>query len=502
MIKSIFLNSGSNVAVFFLKMALTFIMAPILIRNLGNYDYGLWEMFGAILGYMGMLDLGLSPAVNRYAAKHYGDGDKISQQNVFNSALVFMVLIGFLLAVAFCLWAIFFPNVIANVESNDQVKYTILLLAFSVQLLIFFPGRVAESYLEGFQRYHIKNVIIIVNSLIGTFILYNYISPQNGLILLACVNVIGGSVKYIIYMYMITVPRIVGVKYKLSDFSPNKLKELLIFGSKSLIQGIATRIETSTDSLVIGAFLGPGYVPFYSIVANLVQYVRSLAATVCHVFLPVFSTMESAQDQSKVVRLYIEASKYVIAFVICLSAGILIYGQAFISIWIGPEFADSFLLFALIVSFVCLSLLNPLSGRYLVAYGKHGILARVGLLSAISNILLSCILVQHFGIEGVAAGSLIPTLITAPYLLRFCCKELQIPVRFYIHRAIVPSVMPLTIMTTCSLLAKQNIPITNYSTLAISSVLSGLVFYTTFVRISLDRDERKMFLNIFRRKGN
>ena len=52
-VKNIISNSLSGGVVPVIKVGITFIMAPLIVRALGNYDYGIWEMVFAIVGYMG-----------------------------------------------------------------------------------------------------------------------------------------------------------------------------------------------------------------------------------------------------------------------------------------------------------------------------------------------------------------------------------------------------------------------------------------------------------------
>src|SRR5690554_7401041 len=87
MIRTLLVNTGSNVLVMFVKLVITFIMTPVFVHNLGKYDYGLWEMIGAVIGYMGILDLGLRPAISRYAARHLAEKDETALQSVYMSAL-------------------------------------------------------------------------------------------------------------------------------------------------------------------------------------------------------------------------------------------------------------------------------------------------------------------------------------------------------------------------------------------------------------------------------
>src|SRR5262245_7293697 len=59
----------------FLGIAISFFMMPFLIGHLGERMYGLWTLVGSILGYYGVMDLGLSSAVSRFISRAIGRRD-------------------------------------------------------------------------------------------------------------------------------------------------------------------------------------------------------------------------------------------------------------------------------------------------------------------------------------------------------------------------------------------------------------------------------------------
>ena len=70
MFRQTYINILSNVGVLALKLTITFVMTPVLVRNLGNHDYGIWEITMSLVGYFGFLEVGLRPAVTRFAARY------------------------------------------------------------------------------------------------------------------------------------------------------------------------------------------------------------------------------------------------------------------------------------------------------------------------------------------------------------------------------------------------------------------------------------------------
>ncbi len=476
------------------KLTITFIMTPVLVHNLGKYDYGLWEMIMAVIGYMGLLDLGTRPAISRFAAKYNAESDKKNLNTVYSSTFVFFVFVGVLIAAILGIWGIWFGATLAP-EGAPSQRYTILLLILACQLLIVFPGYVAESYLEGFQKYYLKNNITIFNSIVGSIILYQYITPENGLLLLAFMNAIGMIIKYIIYIWLLTKPVFGAISFETRYYSWHKLKELLWFGMKSSIQGISDRIENATDTIVIGLFMGPSVVPLYSIPQNLVHYIRTLGQTMSHAFMPLFSDLSARSEQGKIQSIYLVSSKIIVGLVLAMGIGAIILGTPFLNLWLGPDFTgQSDILILLLVSFTITPMLNPFSSRYLTAIGKHGIFAKIMPFSAVANLGLSIILVRYMGIVGVAIGSLIPALIVFPVFLKYSCRELGFPVTVYIRNSLLPLLLPVSAMALVVASLRWKVGIENYFILIVTVVLGAIIYSLIFWYISFTGKEREYIL--------
>lgn len=499
MFRIIFYNTGSNVLVMAVKLAITFIMTPIFVKNLGNYDYGLWEILGAIVGYMGLLDLGVKPAISRFAAKYKAEKGDLNLKVLYSSAFAFMGVIGFLLMLFFVLWGLFFSELVAETASDSQ-RYTLLLLILGVQLLITFPAFVAESFFEGFQKYYLKNNITIFNSIVGSLIIYLFITPENGLVLLAGVNAVGLSIKYLILMWLLSRSEYGYIRPDFRYFSTGKLKEILSFGIKSFVQGVSTRMENATDSLVIGFFLGPAVVPLYSIPANLVNYIRTFSWTLTHAFMPLFSQLDALNEKEKIRQVYFTASRYVISLILPIGAGVCLVGSPFLGVWIGPEFAESAdLLIFFLVLFTVFPFIDPFNSRYLTAVGKHGIFAKLTPVSALLNLVLSVLLVHKYGIMGVVLGSVIPVFIFVPIYLLYTCKQLEVSVWDYLRECIFPTLLPTILMIVSVLAYRVELGMDSYGKI-IGAVVTGILVYVPlFWLLTLNKTERGMIFSRLRR---
>ena len=491
MIRTLLVNTGSNMAVLIVKLAITFIMTPIFVRNLGNHDYGLWEMLGAIIGYMGLIEMGIRPAVSRYAAHYHALQDDAAQRETYSTAWLFMLAVGTMLGVLFYTSAALWPELLSDTQPVPM-RYVWLLMIIGTELFFVFPGYIAESYLDGFQKYYLKNAITVVNSVLGALILYHYITPENGLMLLALINALGMSSKYLIFALILSRPRFGRLKPSPGYFRFVRLTEILTFGSKSLIQGIATRIENATDSLVIGAFMGPASVPFYSIPANLVQYIRTIGWTLTHAFMPLFAAMNAKGEAEQISEVYLRASRIVVGLLGMLAACVVVLGGPFIGLWIGQDYAArADVLVPVLTAFTVLPLLNPFQSRVLTAMNKHGIYARWQPVSAAINLGLSLWWVQIWGIEGVAVASLVPALLFFPFFLRYVCRALDLPLWCYFRNVMVPALVPAAVILSVGSWGRQLYVLDDWKFFLATACILAAAGLVMFVMVTLQPDERR-----------
>jgi O-antigen/teichoic acid export membrane protein len=92
------LKAGSVLS--YISILITIIIAllytPVMLRLLGQSEYGLYSLIGSVIGYLSILDLGLGNAMIRYNAFNRATGDKNAESQLNGMFLVLYSLIGLL----------------------------------------------------------------------------------------------------------------------------------------------------------------------------------------------------------------------------------------------------------------------------------------------------------------------------------------------------------------------------------------------------------------------
>jgi O-antigen/teichoic acid export membrane protein len=483
-------NAGSNVSVMLVKMGFAFVMAPVIVRALGNYDYGLWEIVLSLVGYMGMLDMGMRPAVTRYVAKFNAEGNRSSLNELFSTTVAFNGIIGLLACSILIAWAAFNPEILAEHNTNTD-RYVFFLLIIATQLLFQFPGYIAECFHMGHQRHFLKNNITIFNTIVGCSCILYLLSHGYGLITLALVNCIGVTLKYTIYFLLLFSKKYGEYRIKKKYFSLSILRVLLLFGGKSFVMGIAGTISGGISKVAIGFFLGPAAVPFYTIPARLISYISQFTMTVSNVFMPMFSHLQAKGEDEQLKNMYMVATKYIVGVTCPMAIGISLLGPYFISRWIGPEYAENcnyILYFLSIGSILCLG--NPLFSRFMTGTGQVGFLAIIRSLGALLLLIITLLLIRPYGKEGVAFAYLATYCLVAPYEFWYATKQLKIKTFSFVWKVYAPLISPNIILFFFVAYIVDKLHPETYSTIGLVILSSLLVYLGCFIIFSMSGKER------------
>lgn len=498
MLKRILVNTSSSMAQLIVSMVVTFIMAPIYLKLMGHYDYGLREMILALVGYMGMLDLGMRPTVSRFVSMHNAQKSRDELLTVYACALAFLGMVGLLLATFFWVWAAVYPEWLSPDDSDASTKYVLFLLFVGAQIFFAFPKTVVGSVLEGLQRYYFKNMVNIVSTIAIAVISYIYMTPENGLALLVGLGALSQVVKLLIFGAVLLKPALGTLYPNIRYFSREKLREMLSFGLKSFIQGASSKVERLSDRLVIGSILGPAALPVYTIPATLVGYISTITMTLTHTFLPVFSDLSARGHQGKIKSIYMIVSKLVVALVIPMGVGICLIGGPFIAIWMegefDPELVDAVMV--LLVTYTLVPMLNPFASRYLTAINKHVIFAKVTPPAALVNLGLSIWLVFEYGVIGAALGSVLPVFVVMPIFLKVVANNLDVTMAQYMRHVVLPAIIPVTVMGFGLAWWRVEYGFPGYLDIVLAVVVSAAVYCVLYWLISLGKDEREMLMRI------
>jgi O-antigen/teichoic acid export membrane protein len=432
--RALLVNAAASWLGFAAQVAVTFFLSPILIHGLGDRRYGIWALVDSVLAYLTLFDLGVAAAVVRYVARFEATRDRRELNRVFNTSLgIFTAAGGLALAVGLSMG--FFGLNALRVPSDLQPEARVALLLLSVNLALGLPLGVFPAVLDGLGRYPAKTLVRTTGLIARIPLFISIIQSDGGLIEIAWMITISNLLEHFALA--------VAARCYLPElrFAPSLIdwqtfRRIRGYSLNALLAMLAGRVSFQTDSVVISVFRGPQYITFFAVASRLTDYVKSSLRAVTTVLTPAISTLEARGDHAAIQRVLLNGTRYVLWTILPVQAGLILLGKPFLTLWLGPRLAEeSYPILVILTLPLALALSQSITGRILYGIGKLRWYARLAILEAVANLLLSVALVTGYGIEGVAWGTTIPNLLANGILAVYVCRLLKVNVLVYLRQS-------------------------------------------------------------------
>src|SRR4030043_918065 len=90
---SLLVSALSNWTAFGVSVLIGLFLTPFIIGHLGKTGYGIWTLISSLIGYYGILDLGVTSAITRYVARYAGQKDYKALNETVSTALAIFAII-------------------------------------------------------------------------------------------------------------------------------------------------------------------------------------------------------------------------------------------------------------------------------------------------------------------------------------------------------------------------------------------------------------------------
>lgn len=429
--------------VIIINTVIQLLYTPLLIRMLGQSEYGLYSLANSIIGYLTVLDLGFGNAIIVYTAKYREqkrDAEEKKLHGMFNMIFhiigVFAALIGLLI---FFNVDLIFGSKMTAVEI-DKMKIMMLILSFNLFISFFFS--IYGSIISAYEKFTFQKILSIINSILKPLIMLpllflGYKSIALCLVL-TIVNIIVLLSNYIYCKNKLKV----STKYK--GFDKKLFKVILGYSIWIFMSVIVDKANWSVDNFVLGAVSGTVAVSIYSIASTLNQMFISLSTAISGVLLPKMSKMvakNASSEQLTNEMIKVGRIQYYIIFLMC--SGLIIFGKNFIKIWAGPGFEESYYVSLILIIPVCFPLIQNLGISIMQAMNKYRFRAVSMFVMALFNVIISIFLAKKWGAIGAALGTSFSLII---------CNIIIINIYYYKN-------MNLNIIKFWKVIIKQTIPL-------------------------------------------
>lgn len=488
MSRKLLLNSFSGTILYMINVIVAFIMSPVLIRALGNRDYGLWELVMSVIGYIGLLDLGIGPALIRFVSVADGKQDRSDLQQTISTAFAFFILAGGFALALFSMLS-FFPQLVTGNDTKNIANLRTVFLLFGLDASIMFPLQVFTATLMGLQRHYfincVRGVLTIVRVVLVFYLLQRY--PGNGLIVLALLEPVFCLIQFVLFALVVFFDKnLPPITFRAVTW--RKLHELFTFGAKSATMLVASRLQNQSVPLIIGSVIGLGQIVYFVMPNRLVDYAKGFSQTLGLPLIPYFGASIGKGNREELLKSWFSTTQALQVVSLAMPVVIYFYGASFLSIWIGQEYANAgsgvmyFLLLGLVADSLAIN-----ASRILVAQGIHGKNAIIWLLLSALSIPVGIGGASLWGVTGVVIGTTMVTVIGNLVTVLLSCSAMRISLKIYFKETLMHLVFPLVLLAITMQTFTLLYPVKGYANLLAQILTAGFIYIMAIWCFTLDR---------------
>lgn len=258
---------------------------PLLIRMLGQSEYGLYSLVASIIGYLTVLDLGFGNAIIVYTTKYRTQKNFDKEKILHGMFKIVFIVLGILAGIISLVLFFNVERIFSNTMSNIEIfKMKIMMLILAFNLMITFSFSIYNSIITAYEKFIFQKVITIIHTLLKPLIMLPLLFLGFKSISL-CVVITIANIIVLITNYIYCKKKL-NISTKFKGFDKNIFKTIISYSIWIFLGVIVDKANWSIDNFVLGAVSGTIAVSIYSIAATLNLLFINLSTAISGVMLP------------------------------------------------------------------------------------------------------------------------------------------------------------------------------------------------------------------------
>lgn len=452
------------------------VYTPIMIRFLGQSEYGLYSLIGSLVGYLSILDMGLGNAIVRYTARNRAIGNKQNEYQL-NGMFLFLylgigivtILVGSVLY--YHLDTMFADSLTAEELSKAKIMTLLLIFNFAVS----FPLGVFSSIIQAYERFVFLRICNLLRIIINPVIVLPFLYLGYGAVMMVVISTILNiscllANVYYCFTYLKTKFDFVKVDYLL-------LKEIAAYSFFIFLNVIMDKLYWSTGQFILGMVSGTTIVAVYSIAVQIIAIYSSFSMVICTAMLPKITMMvANGISNSELSQIMIKTGRLqfiILTYILCM---FIVCGKTFILLWVGKEYMDAYYIVIVLMSSLLISLIQTVGISILQATNRNAFRTIIYVCAAIMNVCISIPLAKQYGGLGCAIGISIALLISTGFIINlYYYYKIGINIPLY-WKNILPLSLPVVVVIFFGELINQTIIIDTFLFMLIKFIMFSILF--------------------------
>jgi O-antigen/teichoic acid export membrane protein len=382
------------------------VMVPLYLSYIDNRLYGAWLATGSIIAYFGLLDFGLNGVLVQRVASNYGKKNFERLGNILGIGLMISLALSCIPLLFGFLLSSWLPGIvhIAGVEAQQlKTAFICASIGTSMMLAMYCVG----GALIALQCQMFHGIILVAGNILELLTIIVLLEKGVGIVAIPAGTIVWGGIALLgdgtyLWLFMKRNKLRLSFVFKADIIKDLFLQSIWQFGARS-----ASAVAKQSDNLIVGVLLDPISCVVLTMTKKASDLLTMLVGHMAGAFLPSLAHLHGEDVNEKFKKITLMLYKITSLLGICFMVGYLFFNRHFVNLWVGADNFGGELLTALFCVYALFLILTNTFYNVIFSKGEMITVAQANISGAIISILLSIIMVQAWGIKGVAIAAII-----------------------------------------------------------------------------------------------
>ncbi len=380
--------------------------------------YGAFLAGSALISILALLELGLALFLTReVAALSQQAWDPLRWRALFVTVGLALLAVGILVSVGGTVLAPWAAAWVAgDVPYISELRTALALTALQVGLSL--PLNIVRAVVHGLQKLEVLGWLSVTNTVASSLAILGIVAMWPNLAAVP-LGTLGGAVAVsVVAAY--SLPATFSLRTAMRAWprpDPDVGRAALTYCRPFLLGNVFYMVRERTDQPLAARFVGADSVVTYTCTVRLVRLLMFVLPTVSNLAFSASAVLLAAGEIARLRRAVLEAVRAAVAFGILASGAVWVINSSFVSVWVGPEWFGGEALSTVFCLWLLADCVQGLLSAIVLAAGLTHRASRYVGIEAVLNVILSIILVQYFGVIGLALGTLFSMILGSAWLL-------------------------------------------------------------------------------------
>lgn len=467
---------------------------PIMLRLLGQSEYGLYQLVYSVVSYLSLLSFGFTASYMRFysRAKAKNEQEEIGRLNG-----MFMLIFMIIAVICILCGTVMIGNIelifADGLTPQEYPTARILMALMVLNLALTFPNSVFDAFTSAHEQFFFQKMLVVLQNLLNPFLALPLLIMGYGSVGMVCVTTFLTVAKLAVNIWFSL--KKLKVHFIFNGFRFGLLKEMWVFTFFIFLNQIIDQVNWSIGKFLLGRLSGTTAVAIFGLGAQINSMYLQFSTSISNVFVPkVNRIVATSDDNNELTRLFTKVGRVQFIILALIFTGFIFLGQPFMVFWGGEGYADSYYIALWLIIPVTVPLIQNLGIEIQRAKNKHQARSVVYFCIAIANVLISIPLIKTIGTIGAAMGTGL-SLIAGNIIFMNWYYQKHIGLdMFYFWKNILEFIPGLVIPCIIGMLIMKFAAINSLFALGLWIVLYAAVYCVSMYFLGMNNEEKQMVM--------